>query len=61
MGPPPEGTLNLAAWGMMRQIASADPALSDAAWTELRGSTAMLPSNEDEDQARRVVGGYLEF
>jgi len=61
MGPPPEGTLNLAAWGMMRQIASVDPALSDAAWAELRGNSAMLPGNEEDDRAKRVVGGYLEF
>jgi len=46
---------------MMRQIASADPALSDAAWTELRGNSAMLPGNEEDDRAKRVVGGYLEF
>jgi len=60
MGPPPEGTLNLAAWGMMRQIASADPALSDAAWNELRGNAALLPANE-EGTPKAVGGGYLEF
>jgi len=37
MGPPPEGALNLAAWGMIREVASADPALNEAAWEELSG------------------------
>jgi hypothetical protein len=60
MGPPPEGTLNLAAWGMMREIASQDPALNDAAWNELRGNAALLPGDE-ENRPQRVVGGYLEF
>jgi hypothetical protein len=61
MGPPPEGTLNLAAWGMMREIASADPALSDAAWEELRGTSRMLPGAGEDDAPQRAVGGYLEF
>ena len=60
MGPPPEGALNLAAWGMIRELVSSDPALNDAAWETLRGVTRLLPV-ETEDGARRVVGGYLEF
>ena len=60
MGPPPEGALNLAAWGMIRELVSSDPALNDAAWEALRGMTGVL-SGETEDGARRVVGGYLEF
>jgi hypothetical protein len=60
MGPPPEGALNLAAWGMIRELVSSDPALNDAAWEALRGVTTVL-SEETEDGARRVVGGYLEF
>jgi hypothetical protein len=60
MGPPPEGALNLAAWGMIRELVSSDPALNDAAWEALRGVTSVL-SGETEDGARRVVGGYLEF
>ena len=61
MGPPPEGTLNLAAWGMMREIASSDPALNEAAWEELRGASRMLPGAGEDDAPRRAVGGYLEF
>jgi hypothetical protein len=60
MGPPPEGALNLAAWGMIREIVSADPALNNAAWESLRGVTGLLSAGA-EDGARRVVGGYLEF
>ena len=61
MGPPPEGTMNLAAWGVMRQIAGSDPALSDAAWEQLRGTPSTLPSDGEEDAPRRLVGGYLQF
>ena len=60
MGPPPEGALNLAAWGMIRELVSSDPALNDAAWEALRGLPRLL-SGEAEEGARRVVGGYLEF
>ena len=60
MGPPPEGALNLAAWGMIRELVSCDPALTDVAWEALRGVTSVL-SGETEDGARRVAGGYLEF
>jgi hypothetical protein len=60
MGPPPEGALNLAAWEMMRELVSSDPALNEAAWEALRGITGLL-SGEAENGARRAVGGYLEF
>jgi len=60
MGPPPEGALNLAAWSMIRELVSADPALNDAAWEALRIGAGLLPS-EAENGARRAVGGYLEF
>src|SRR5579862_7683182 len=60
MGPPPEGALNLAAWSMIREIVSSDPALNEAAWEALRVVAGLLPS-EVENGARRVVGGYLEF
>ena len=30
MGPPPEGAFNLAAWEMIRELVSSDPALNDA-------------------------------
>jgi hypothetical protein len=61
MGPPPEGALNLAAWEMIRELVSSDPALNDAAWESLRGITTLLSPGESTDGARRVVGGYLEF
>ena len=60
MGPPPEGALNLAAWEMMRELVSSDPALNEAAWEALRGITGLL-SGGAENGARRAVGGYLEF
>src|SRR6266487_4755991 len=44
MGPPPEGALNLAAWAMIRALASSDPAPNDAAWEDLRGTATLLPA-----------------
>ena len=61
MGPPPDGALNLAAWGMIREIASADPALNEAAWEELSGVERRLAGDPSERALRRVAGGYLEF
>jgi hypothetical protein len=60
MGPPPEGALNLAAWEMIRELVSSDPALNEAAWEALRGIAGLL-SGGGENGARRAVGGYLEF
>ena len=61
MGPPPEGALNLAAWEMIREMVSSDPALNDAAWEALRGVTSLIPQNEAEHGLRKAVGGYLQF
>jgi hypothetical protein len=62
MGPPPEGALNVAAWHMIRDLVSSDPALSEAAWEALRGLTALLPANGTEGLPRRASAeGYLEF
>lgn len=61
MGPPPDGVLNLSAWGMIREIASADPALNEAAWEELSGVERLLTANPSERALRRVAGGYIEF
>ena len=61
MGPPPEGALNLAAWEMIRELVSSDPALNEAAWEALQGFTRILPGNGTEGKGRHTVGGYLEF
>jgi hypothetical protein len=60
MGPPPEGALNLAAWQMIRELVSSDPALNEAAWENLRSVAGLLPA-DGEGSGRRAVGGYLEF
>src|SRR2546423_12450483 len=62
MGPPPEGALNVAAWQMIRDLVSADPALNQAAWENLRGIVGWLPADTG-DRAVRVAGaeGYFEF
>lgn len=61
MGPPPEGALNLAAWEMIRELVSSDPALNQAAWETLQDFTRSLPENVNENALRHAVGGYLEF
>jgi hypothetical protein len=58
MGPPPEGALNLAAWNMIRDLVSCDPALTQAAWQAMRDLAGYLPG-EAVVSARAV--GYLEF
>ena len=60
MGPPPEGALNLAAWSMIRELVSADPALNEAAWEELCGVPRKVLNGETE-APRRAVGGFVEF
>jgi hypothetical protein len=62
MGPPPEGALNIAAWNMIRDLVSADPALNQAAWENMRDIIGLLPAADTEVPARRAVGaGYFEF
>ena len=61
MGPAPEGAFNVAAWQMIRELVSSDPALTAAAWEDLRDVDVFLPANESEETPRRAVGGYLEF
>ncbi len=59
MGPPPEGALNVAAWQMIRDVVSADPALNEAAWDDLRGTPTMLP--QAETPRANGTSGYFEF
>ena len=61
MGPPPEGALNVGAWGMIRELVSADPALNEAAWEALCGLDRLLPANGTEAIVRRASGGFIEF
>jgi hypothetical protein len=60
MGPPPEGALNIAAWQMIRDLVSADPALNEAAWENLRGVVGLLPATGTDGGSRRTAG-YFEF
>ena len=61
MGPPPEGALNVAAWQMIRELVSADPALNDAAWESLRELSGLLPESSAEGSRSTGTGGYFEF
>ena len=62
MGPPPEGALNIAAWKMIRELVSADPALNQAAWENLRGVIGLLPPSENDGRTRATgTDGYFEF
>lgn len=51
MGLPPEGALNMAAWEMIRDLASAEPSLNEAAWESLRGLSGLLGPGEDYRRA----------
>lgn len=61
MGPPPEGALNVAAWKMIRELVSADPALNDAAWETLRGIVGLLSATGTDGPRSGNKGGYFEF
>ncbi|MGA8149441.1 MAG: hypothetical protein WB952_00575 [Terriglobales bacterium] len=61
MGLPPEGALNLAAWDMIRELVSSDPALAEAAWETLRGITGLLPAAGSDGLRATGTGGYFEF
>jgi len=62
MGPPPEGALNIAAWQMIRDLVSSDPALNEAAWETLRGVAGLLPATGTEGMAHRLgSAGYFDF
>jgi hypothetical protein len=63
MGPAPDGALNLAAWQMIRDIVSADPALTEAAWENLHGvGNGLLPATGTDGTAQLPrPGSYLEF
>lgn len=61
MGPPPEGALNVAAWRMIRDLVSADPALNEAAWEDLREASGYLPAPEAEVPRDTGTAGYFEF
>jgi hypothetical protein len=62
MGPPPEGALNVAAWQMIRDIVGADPALTEAAWEDLRGLDGLLPGTGTHGGPRSAAtSGYFEF
>jgi len=62
MGPPPEGALNIAAWQMIRDLVSSDPALNQAAWETLRAIEGLLPATgTDSGGHRNGAAGYFEF
>lgn len=67
MGPPPEGALNVAAWQMLRDLVSSDPALTEAAWETLNGIAGLLPAavlaptGTDPVTRGNGAGAYFEF
>jgi hypothetical protein len=61
MGPPPEGAFNVAAWKMIREVVSADPALTAAAWERLRGVSGLLTDGDAVTPLRPTGTGYFEF
>jgi hypothetical protein len=62
MGPSPDGALNLAAWQMIRDIVSADPSLTEAAWESLNGiEEGLLPATGTGGGHPARAGAYFEF
>ena len=61
MGPPPEGALNMAAWHMIREIVSADPSLTEAAWESLNRVENILPATGTEGRAIAADSSHFEF
>jgi len=61
MGPPPEGALNLAAWDMIRDLVSSDPALNQAAWESLNGISGLLPATGTDGGGSAHSGASFEF
>lgn len=62
MGLPPEGALNIAAWDMIRDLVSSDPALNHAAWESLQTVTGLLPATGTEGPRHGSnSSGYFEF
>jgi hypothetical protein len=61
MGPPPEGALNLAAWDMIRDLVSSDPALNEAAWENLRGVIGLLESGDNVRDAEPPSDAWVSF
>jgi hypothetical protein len=45
---------------MIRDLVSADPALNEAAWENLRGVVGLLPATSTDGGSRRTAG-YFEF
>jgi len=50
LGLAPEGALNIAAWDMIRDLVSSDPALNQAAWENLRGVVRLLEAAEAQPE-----------
>jgi hypothetical protein len=46
---------------MIRDIVGADPALTEAAWEDLRGFAGLLPAGADGGPRAASAGGYFEF
>lgn len=61
MGPPPEGALNMAAWDMIRDLVSSDPALNQAAWESLNGISGLLSATGTEGAGSPHSNASFEF
>jgi len=61
MGLPPEGALNLAAWDMIRNLVSADPALNQAAWENLQAVAGLLPPGEGDRDPGPPSDSWVDF
>jgi hypothetical protein len=61
LGLSPEGALNVAAWNMIRDLVSSNPALNQAAWENLRGVVGLLQSGESEAEPEQRSDAWVNF
>jgi hypothetical protein len=61
LGLSPEGALNIAAWNMIRDLVSSNPALNQAAWENLRGVVGLLESGESEAVPEQRSDAWVNF
>jgi hypothetical protein len=55
------GALNIAAWNMIRDLVSSNPALNQASWENLRGVVGLLESGESETVPEQRSDAWVNF
>ena len=56
-----QSLLDVAAWDMIRDLVSSDPALNQAAWENLRGVVRLLEAAEAEPEYATEWAGWFDL